>query len=70
MSNVQLTKSAVCLRSFPYIILSSYNDITKKTCLISYARSKPLHFSSLKMKMVGMIKIITTMITHTWKLWI
>ena len=70
MSNVQLTKSAVCLCSFPYIILSCYNDITKKTYLIPYARSKPLYFSSLKTNMVGMIKIITTMITHTLTLWI
>jgi len=38
--------------------LVGYNDITKKTCLIPDARSKPLHLSRLKMHVVGMIEII------------
>jgi len=43
----------------------NYNDITKKTCLIPDARSKPLQFLRLKTHVVGMIEIITRMITHT-----
>jgi len=45
------------------------NDITKKTCLIPDARPKPLHFSRLK-RVVGMIEIITAIVTHTWTFWI
>ena len=46
-----------------------YNDITKKTCMIPDARSKPLHFPP-KTHVAVMIEIITAKATHTWKLWI